>query len=329
VRERGMRALICAVLGIWLWAGPCVAQEEKQWFLNGKALTLAELKAAAEAGDVEAQVSLGTAYALGSAKGTMEEAISWWKKAADQGSTKAQIALGTRYAQGMGVEQNGMEALMWFEMAEKEDASADSSVGAMYEHGTGVVRSYEIAADWYRKGAERGDGMSQWSLGVFYENGMGVPFDFTQAKKWYAAAVAHGYGGAQRDLDRVKNQRWEPITRTSKDEVVSIDVKTVRRAQYPDTSQPISYAPLRYKMIAYTEAWFRAADESDKLAWRLLGLFDCRGRMAQLVYTDVAANTNRDVTNRVQQVGAEVYMERIAPDTVAEEVEKRVCGKKD
>jgi TPR repeat protein len=321
-------ALIFSLLGLCLWATPAVAQEEKLWTLHDKPVTMAELRAAAEAGDVEAEVSLGTSIALGSSKGTMEEAISWWKKAANQGSTKAQMALGTRYAQGMGVEQNGMEALMWFQMAEKEDASADSSVGAMYEHGTGVVQSYAIAADWYRKGAEKGDGMSEWSLGVFYENGMGVPFDFTQAKKWYATAVAQGYGGAQSDLDRVKNQRWEPITRTSKDEVVSIDVKTVRRAQYPDTSQPISYAPLRYKMIAYTEAWFKAADESDKLAWRVLGLFDCRGRMAQLVYTDVAANTNTDVTNRAQQVGAEVYMERIAPDTVAEEVEKRVCGAK-
>jgi TPR repeat protein len=94
-------ALISVVLGLCLAATPSVAQQESHWFLDGKSLTLAELKAAAEAGDIEAQVSLGTAYALGSAEETsIEKAVSWWKKAANEGSTKAQIALSGEHARG-------------------------------------------------------------------------------------------------------------------------------------------------------------------------------------------------------------------------------------
>ena len=76
------------------------------------------LEQRAEAGDAEAQNSLGEAYYSG--KGVPEdhkEAVKWFRKAADQGIADAQKNLGDMYHQGKGVEQNYVTAYAWLNIA--------------------------------------------------------------------------------------------------------------------------------------------------------------------------------------------------------------------
>jgi hypothetical protein len=153
-----------------------------------------------------------------------------------------------------------------------------------------------------------------------------------RAELLYAAAAAHGFDGAKIAADRLTKAetqlRWEDVTTSSKHDVVAIDARSIRRVQYPDIKQPISYNLLRYKMVSYTEVWAKATDEAGDPSWQSLFLFDCKGRMANHANSDFKANTSFDATSRAEQIGTEVFMRRIGPDAVGEAVDRRVCRKR-
>ena len=106
---------------------------------------LAEIKAAAEKGDAEAQMSLGDEFTSrsdsasaaiwfqkaakqGAARAQYElaailstskpqESFRWFQAAADQGFAKAQVVLGSYYRDGTLVRKNHAEAYKWFSLA--------------------------------------------------------------------------------------------------------------------------------------------------------------------------------------------------------------------
>jgi TPR repeat protein len=73
---------------------------------------------AAEQGDANAQLELGTAYDTG--KGVAQdyaEAAEWYRKAAEQGWDPAQWHLGSAYSCGRGVQKDDVKAYMWISLA--------------------------------------------------------------------------------------------------------------------------------------------------------------------------------------------------------------------
>jgi uncharacterized protein len=61
----------------------------------------------AQGGDPNAQLMLGTMYALGyGVSRNYTEAVNWFRKAAEQGHPTAQGNLGMAYLSGQGVQQN-------------------------------------------------------------------------------------------------------------------------------------------------------------------------------------------------------------------------------
>jgi TPR repeat protein len=155
---------------------------------------IAQLRAKAESGDVEAQFQLGSRYHVG--VGVLEnaaEAVKWYRLAADRGNAPAQQALGHMYDVGAGVPENDIEAVKWFRLsAEQGYARAQSSLGSMYETGRGVRENDVEAVKWNRLAADQGDELGQVSLGFFYYSGEGVPTDYVQAYKWWNLAAAQG-----------------------------------------------------------------------------------------------------------------------------------------
>ena len=92
------------------------AKTEEQIEAENKAFD--EAKAKAEAGDAEAQYSLGVMYDSG--EGVAEDkkkAAKWYRLAADQGDAIAQTCMGWMYSQGQGVEQNYVTAYAWASIA--------------------------------------------------------------------------------------------------------------------------------------------------------------------------------------------------------------------
>ena len=161
-----------------------------------------DLLARAEAGDANAQLTIGAMYATGGGVAQdEEEAVHWYRKAADQGEVKAQNEIGLYYAVGQGLAQNDGEAVAWhFLVAGQGNAVAQFNLGRRYFTGRGVPQDEEEAVHWYRKAADQGEVKSQNELGWIYATGRGGEKDYTKAVLWFQQAADQGYETAQTNL---------------------------------------------------------------------------------------------------------------------------------
>ena len=111
--SRHVRATVAVtVLGFSVLGPPVQAQD------NPSAQELADLRARAEAGDADAQLSLGLMYQWG--RGVTPdgaEAVRWYRLAAEQGYAAAHYALGIAYFTGRGVLEDYVIAHMWLNLA--------------------------------------------------------------------------------------------------------------------------------------------------------------------------------------------------------------------
>ena len=157
---------------------------------------LADMCARGEAGDAEAQFTLGFIYDFG--VGVQEddaEAVAWYRKAATQGHATAQNNLGRMHADGEGVPQNDIEAVDWYRKAAMQgDATAQKNLGVMYDQGRGVQEDDAEAVAWYRKAATQGDATAQYNLGVSCATGEGVPQNDVEAHMWLNLAASRSIG---------------------------------------------------------------------------------------------------------------------------------------
>ncbi|MGQ0658280.1 MAG: SPOR domain-containing protein [Chromatiales bacterium] len=240
---RSKRTLAVTVLCWFAFAGGPGAAAT---FEDGRAAYLAKdyaraleiLKPLAEAGDPQAQVTLGIMYDYGygvdkdtaqainwykkaAAQGVpavqhdlgvkyyrgqdvprdLAEAAKWWRMAAESGLADSQYNLGYMYSRGLGVEQSERDALDWYRKAAAQNHMfAQYSLAVMYAFGKGVETDYARAADLFRKAADQGMAQAQYNLGVLYENGHGVDKDPAAAGKWYRLAADQGLDLAKRKL---------------------------------------------------------------------------------------------------------------------------------
>jgi TPR repeat protein len=140
------------------------------------------------------------------------KALLWFRKAADQGNANAQLNLGTMYLTGRGVPKDDAMALSWFrKAAEQGIASAQFQVGNSYLLGRGVARDEAMAMTWFRKAAELNDAWAEFQLGNMYRDGRGQPRDFPQAVICFQKAAAQGISGAELVLG-VMYLRGEGVT---------------------------------------------------------------------------------------------------------------------
>lgn len=98
-----------------LFAGPCIAQAPQ-------AQGLQAMQAAAERGDIHAQVMLGKAYISGKdIKQSDDRAVFWLRRAATQGDRVGQAWLGWAYEQGRGVRKDPQRAYSWYQRSARQD----------------------------------------------------------------------------------------------------------------------------------------------------------------------------------------------------------------
>lgn len=101
----------------------------------------------------------------------------------------------------------------WSPLAGKGSSAAQLFIGFMYDNGQGVPKDDSLAADWYRKSAERDNMIAQVRLAIMYRDGRGVAED--RVKAWFWAGMAarkedhmHRIGTAlQRELKAVMTPR--------------------------------------------------------------------------------------------------------------------------
>jgi TPR repeat protein len=163
---------------------------------------LADLQAAADRGEADAQWKLGGlhAYGVGLARSDAE-ALKWCRRAADQGYSNAQVSLGVMYDKGKGVERDQTEALRWYQKAEDQgNADGQYNLGLMYLEGAGTSQDYSRAMLWFGTAAQQGDADAQDALGDMFLFGKGVAEDDTEAIRWYRKAADQGLASAQASL---------------------------------------------------------------------------------------------------------------------------------
>src|SRR5262249_37934261 len=86
------------------------------------------------------------------------EANRWYLRAAEAGSVDAQTALGTAYYLGRGAPKDYAQAAHWFrEAAKGGDVGTQYLLRWMYEAGDGVAQDLRLARYWYAIAARNGD----------------------------------------------------------------------------------------------------------------------------------------------------------------------------
>jgi len=165
------------------------------------------LRSAAEQRDAAAQYVLGILYDEGrGVPRDLREAVKWYEQAALQGLPDAQFNLALCYAKGEGVPKDSKRAAEWLTKAAKSgDAQAQSRLGLAYITGNGVERNPVEAASWLRKAAypPAEEPKAQFFLGRLFQEGEGVERDVATAARWFRKAAAQGYADAQFHLGRL------------------------------------------------------------------------------------------------------------------------------
>ena len=190
------------------------------------------VKARAEKGDGEAQISLASHYVNGMGVGRDPvKAAKWLRKAADQGVARAQCLLGLAYVNGEGVKMDKAEGARWLRRAADQGLpEAQFDLGMSYATGDGLPKNAAEAAGWYRKAADQGLPDAEAELGSCYLEGSGVPKDIPEGVRWIRKAAEEGFGPAQNTLglcflkgtgvtkDHVQAYKWLNLAAAAGDE---------------------------------------------------------------------------------------------------------------
>jgi uncharacterized protein len=154
-----------------------------------------QMRARADAGEVEAQYQLGSMYWEG--KGVerdLPEALSWYQRAANQGHREALVRLAESYERGEGISQDYVKASRMYALAaDRGDVKSEIRLAQLYMMGQGVPKNYAEARKLLERAANKKDSEGEYLLGTLYWEGRGMTIDRVQAYKWFSLAAAQGH----------------------------------------------------------------------------------------------------------------------------------------
>jgi TPR repeat protein len=107
--------------------------------------------------------------------GDLPLAVKEFRAAAEAGNADAQFNMALMYERGIGVIKDEQESVVWYrKSAEQGNSNAQFNLAVMYENGRGTAVDYDQANQWYRKAAVQDDGLAIGNLGMLYIRGQGV-----------------------------------------------------------------------------------------------------------------------------------------------------------
>ncbi|HEY1773295.1 MAG TPA: 2OG-Fe(II) oxygenase [Gammaproteobacteria bacterium] len=193
----------------------------QDWWRQGEALVarrnhdsaefrrgLELLQRSAEAGWLEAEVTLGHVYAqVPLLLDADRQAAQHYRRAAAQGHPMAQDRLADLYLIGRGVPQDDVQALQWCRRtAEQAYPLAQCNLAYMLAEGIGTVADDRAATDWYLRAAAQGEPRAYFNLGLRYRHGFGTAADGAQAWGLMALAARAAYPGAEAELEVLERE---------------------------------------------------------------------------------------------------------------------------
>lgn len=119
------------------------------------------------------------------------EALTTLRSKAEAGDIEAQSQLASAYFQGRDVEADPALALRWaIKPAEQDDLFCVQMVAMIHFQGKGVKRDLPEAGKWFAKAAVLGDATAAFTLGLMNDEGQGVPKNPVEAFAWYQVSKA-------------------------------------------------------------------------------------------------------------------------------------------
>ena len=129
---------------------------------------------------------------------------------AQAGDAEAAIGVGDAYAKAEGRAQDCKQAAAWYEKA--ANATSEMRLAALYRDGCRTLpRDMAQAAAWYAKAADLGDATAQGTLGTLYFFGQGVAQNYAEAYFWLDLA-AHEPGPRQQQYAQNRQMAGAHIT---------------------------------------------------------------------------------------------------------------------
>ncbi len=151
----------------------------------------------------------------GNVKVDYDKAYEWYKKAADLNYNLAMCSIGNMYYKGIyGSKDDHPDynlARQWFDDAIKNGyVSANYYLGLMYENGLGADRDYDMALEYFEKGAEFGDSYSMFEIGNMYFLGYATgKKDYDTAFEWYTKSAKLGNEFAMYDMGLIFEEKGD------------------------------------------------------------------------------------------------------------------------
>jgi TPR repeat protein len=163
---------------------------------------------AAQAGDPDAQNSLGVLLATGADPPELDEARRWWTVAAEAGHPDAQYNLGVLLADRLDAPELD-EARRWYTAAaEAGHTAAQTNLGLLL-----AVKleppELDEARHWETAAAEAGDTEAQNNLGLLLVENLNPP-EHDEARRWWTAAAEKGHTDAQYNLGLLLVENLSP-----------------------------------------------------------------------------------------------------------------------
>ena len=170
---------------------------------------LAEDESAGEDLVKKSCTSLGKMLANNTTKEDDAEAVSWYEKAAEKGDLEGTVCLGTMYQKGQGVAQDYEKAAeLYRQAADGGNADGINKLAGMYRFGQGVTQDSEKAVELYNQVINKGSIDALNSLGAMYEWGSAGTTDYAKALELYQQAADGGCADALKNLGGMYEQGW-------------------------------------------------------------------------------------------------------------------------
>ena len=144
--------------------------------------TFEERLSKAQAGDVQAQFNLGSAYDSGiGVAANSAEAEKWYRRAAEAGHAEAQNSLGSL----LQTRKDYSEAYSWYGRAAAQGhVFGTHNLAYLIDLGLGVTQDRRKAVELYMRAAEQGWAESMWNLANTYGAGLLGQKDLLLACVW-------------------------------------------------------------------------------------------------------------------------------------------------
>lgn len=138
-------------------------------------------------------LSMTLGLALQACTSPEKDPIDTLRAAAEAGDMEAQLRLGVMCDHGEGMPEDDIQAMRWYQMAaEQGSPAAQVNLGVLYDRGDTIPEDNATAVRWFNKAAEQGYVLAYFALGVMYGTGEGVPEDFQMAYVFFNMAAAGG-----------------------------------------------------------------------------------------------------------------------------------------